>query len=54
MGPLYDGCPVYAFLATESGRQAGSGEGFAPAGGAKELRVGELIKMPPWDVRRAA
>ena len=54
LGPNYYAAPVYAFLATESGRKAGTGVGFSPAGNSAQAHIGELIKMPPWTARRAA
>jgi hypothetical protein len=48
MGLLYADAPLFARIATEDGRKAGIGAGFAPAASAPQIGVGSLIRLPAW------
>lgn len=48
MGLLYADAPIFARVATEDGRKAGIGAGFAASTGVPEIQMGSLMQLPPW------
>jgi len=48
MGLLYADAPIFAFVATEDGRKAGVGAGFAASGEQPQIQLGSFIQLPPW------
>lgn len=48
MGQLYADAPIFARVATEDGRKAGIGTGFAALAAAADIQLGSLIQLPPW------
>jgi hypothetical protein len=46
--PLYADAPIYAVVATEDGRKAGVGTGFAASQAGSGIQLGSLMQLPPW------
>lgn len=46
--PLYADALIYAVVATEDGRKAGIGTGFAASEAGSGIQLGSLMQLPPW------